>query len=88
MAPGARSPLGCPYPDMEHSNSHRNRQNKGYITDRLLFRYTSHPVSGVAGFGTIGAGMTANHHRVGTEWKVLNLTDATPVVDPARQGAQ
>lgn len=53
-----------------------------YLTNGLLYTYTSQPVAGVADFSTIPAGESANHQSVITEWQVPARSDPASVVDP------
>ena len=53
-----------------------------YATNGLFYTYTSEPLSGVADFTTMPAGVLANHHTVILEWTVPNPQAAGAVVDP------
>ncbi|HEA67448.1 MAG TPA: CHRD domain-containing protein, partial [Desulfobacterales bacterium] len=53
-----------------------------YVTNGLLYTYTSQPVDGPADFSTMPSGVAANHQSVITEWNVPDPTDPDSVVDP------
>jgi glucose/arabinose dehydrogenase len=53
-----------------------------YMTNGLLYTYTSEPVDGPADFSTMPLGETANHQSVIKEWQVPNPTDPASAVDP------
>ena len=53
-----------------------------YVTNGLLYTYTSQPVDGPADFSTMPYGVAANHQSVITEWNVADPTDPDSVVDP------
>ena len=58
-----------------------------YLTNGLLYTYTSQPVDGLADFTTLPGGTGADHQSVVTEWHVPTPADPGAVVDPgsARQ---
>ena len=53
-----------------------------YMTNGLLYTYTSEPNSGSADFSTIPVGHSANHQSLIVEWTVPNPTNPASVVDP------
>jgi glucose/arabinose dehydrogenase len=53
-----------------------------YVSNGLLYTYTSEPVDGPADFSTMPSGTDANHQSVITEWQVPSPTDPASVVDP------
>jgi glucose/arabinose dehydrogenase len=53
-----------------------------FAENRLLYTYTSEPVSGTADFSTIPAGEMANHQSVVSEWQIPEPCVASSVVDP------
>jgi glucose/arabinose dehydrogenase len=54
-----------------------------YMTNGLLYTYTSEPVSGAADFSTVPTPDEANHQSVIREWQVPSPGDPASVVDPA-----
>lgn len=53
-----------------------------YVSNGLLYTYTSEPVAGPADFSTMPAGETPNHQSVIIEWQVPDPTNPDAVVDP------
>ncbi|MGH3665600.1 MAG: PQQ-dependent sugar dehydrogenase [Egibacteraceae bacterium] len=53
-----------------------------YMSNGLLYTYTSEPVSQTADFFTMPEGTAANHQSVIAEWQVPDPSDPTSVVDP------
>jgi len=53
-----------------------------FMTNGLLYTYTSEPVDGDADFSTMPPGEMANHQSVIIEWHVPNPADPESVVDP------
>ncbi|MFW6074903.1 MAG: PQQ-dependent sugar dehydrogenase, partial [Chloroflexota bacterium] len=53
-----------------------------FISNGLLYTYTSEPVAGPADFSTMPAGVSPNHQSVITEWQVPEPSNPDSVVDP------
>ncbi|HUU85283.1 MAG TPA: CHRD domain-containing protein [Phycisphaerae bacterium] len=53
-----------------------------YLSNGLLYTYTSEPVAGEADFSTMPFGFDPNHQTVILEWQVPNPADENSVVDP------
>ena len=53
----------------------------GYLSNGLLYTFTSLPVDGPADFSTMPEGVAADHQSVIAEWQVLNPSDPSSRVD-------
>jgi len=53
-----------------------------YLSNGLLYTYTSEPTAGPADFSTMPVGTPPNHQSAIAEWRVPNPADPEAVVDP------